>query len=99
MVSTVDYNSPMLIHQEDYEHPTQASRVRLAVFEQKPGAEPPVNGLPWGPGFLVTEERQGAGKVVATLGLFPTREEAMRRLAARGRELELQLYNRVPPAA
>jgi len=89
----------MLIHQEDYEHPTQASRVRLAVFEQKPAPEPTVNGLPWGPGFLVTEARLGAGTVVSTLGLFPTREEAMVRLAARGRELERQLYNPVPPAA
>jgi hypothetical protein len=89
----------MIIQQEDYAHPTQASRVRLAVFEQKPAAEPPVAGLPQGPGFLVTEERLGAGKVVATLGLLPTRDQAMALLAARGRELERQLYNRVPPAA
>jgi hypothetical protein len=89
----------MILHQEDYEHPTQASRVRLAVFEQEAPSSPTVDGLPGGPGFLVTEDRLGAGKVVATLGLFSTREEAMGRLAARGLELRSQLYHRAPPAA
>jgi hypothetical protein len=89
----------MLIHEESYSHPTQASRVRLAVFEQRPSGEPLVTGLPQGPGFLLTEERLGSAKVVATLGFFATRDQAMAHLAARGRELERQLYDRVPPAA
>jgi hypothetical protein len=90
----------MRIHQEDYEHPTQASRVRLAVFEQKPAGNENVLGLmPREPGFLVTEERLGSSKVVATLGFFPTREEAMARLQSRARELEGQLYRRVSESA
>jgi hypothetical protein len=88
----------MIVHEQTYRNPTQASLVRLAIFEQ-PAGESAVQGLPAGPGFLVTEERLGAAKVVATLGFFPRRDEAMARLAARARELERQLYERVPPAA
>jgi hypothetical protein len=86
----------MRVHQEDYEHPTQATRLRLAVFEQKPPETEAVQGLaPPESGFLVTEERLGAGKVVATLGFFPSREEALAQLHARSQELERQLYARV----
>ena len=86
----------MRIHEEEYEHPTQASRVRLNVYEQRPTGEEKVAGLaPREPGFLVTEERLGAGKVVATLGYFPGRAEALARLEARRRELERQLYRRL----
>ena len=90
----------MRVHQEEYEHPTQASLVRLAVFEQKPAPSDGVPGLlPREPGFLLTEERLGSSKVVATLGFFPTRDEALSRLSARAAELEGQLYRRVAASA
>ena len=62
------------------QHPTQASGVRLNLYEPETG------------GFLVTEERLGAAKVVATLGLFDRREDAVARLDSRVRELQGQRY-------
>jgi hypothetical protein len=77
-------------------HPTQASRVRLRVFEKPP--EPVVNGMgPDQKGFLVTEERIGSRTVFSTLGFLPTREEALARLRARAEELERQHYR--PPTS
>jgi hypothetical protein len=61
-------------------HPSQASSVRLNLYEPETG------------GFLLTEERLGSAKVVATLGLFDRREDAVARLDARVRELEGQRY-------
>jgi hypothetical protein len=61
-------------------HPTQASRVRLRVYEPQTG------------GFLLTEERQGASTVISTLGLFDRREEALGQLEARATELVGQRY-------
>lgn len=70
----------MSIVSREFAHPRQASRVRLRVYEPETG------------GFLLTEERLGAFKVVATLGLFDKREEAVARLEARAGELQRQHY-------
>lgn len=86
----------MTIHSEDYEHPTQASRYRLNVFDQP--AESAVAGLPSG-GFLVTEERIGTHTVVATLGGFPDKEAALQCLRQRAAELQRQGWVRLEPAA
>ncbi len=61
-------------------HPTQASRVRLRLYEPETG------------GYLVTEERLGSWKVVSTLGLYDRREAALARLEARAGELLGQRY-------
>jgi hypothetical protein len=50
-------------------------------------------------GFLVTEDRVGTVTVVATLGFFPAREEAMAAADARARELLAQSYRLLSPAA
>ena len=76
----------MKLLQEEFEHPTQASVVRLRVFEQ-------------GPGFLVTEERQGAAAVYSTLGLLDTREAAEACVRRRAEQLQAQRYRKVQPAA
>lgn len=79
------------LHEEILVHPTQASRVRLRVFEKPP--ERVVTGMgPDQKGFLVTEERIGSRTVFNTLGFLPTREEAIERLRARASELALQRY-------
>jgi hypothetical protein len=89
------------VHEEILVHPTQASRVRLRVFDRPP--EPAVAGM--GPdqgGFLVTEERIGARTVVNTLGFLGTQDEAIARLRARAAELARQQYRSlasIPPAA
>ena len=77
----------MSILREEYEHPTQPSRVRLRAYEQPRGD------------YLVTEERQGASTVVATLGVFGSLEAARASLRERGARLEGQRYRRVEPAA
>jgi hypothetical protein len=76
----------MRILQESFEHPTQASRVRLTVFEQPEG-------------YLVTEERIGTVTVVATLGLFDEREAALARVRTRVGDLQAQRYRPVASAA
>jgi hypothetical protein len=76
----------MRIHQETFEHPIQASRVRLTVFEQPEG-------------YLVTEERIGTVTVVATLGLFDEREAALARARMRAHDLQAQQYRPVASAA
>jgi hypothetical protein len=87
------------VHEEIFVHPTQASRVRLRVFEKPP--EPTVAGMgPDQPGYLVTEERIGARTVFNTLGFLSTREEALARLRERAGELAQQRYRPpVPPPA
>jgi hypothetical protein len=72
----------MRIHEELFEHPVQASRVRLNVFEQPEG-------------YLVTEERIGAVTVVATLGVFQEREAALERARLRAGDLIAQRYSKV----
>jgi hypothetical protein len=84
----------LVIEAQEFEHPTQASRVRLAVF-QVPADQSPVEGLPDEPGFLVTEARLGAGQVVSTLGFYQDREAALERLRERARDLEAQRYRPV----
>lgn len=86
----------MTVHEEVLVHPTQASRVRLRVFEKPP--EPVVSGMgPDRAGFLVTEERIGARTVVSTLGFLATRAEALERLRERAAELAQQRYR--PPSS
>lgn len=88
------------VHEEELVHPTQASRVRLRVFQQLPGGHDVAGLGPHQAGFLVTEERIGARIVFATLGYDPTREEALERLRARAAELAGQSYRPRPsPAA
>jgi hypothetical protein len=69
----------MQLRQEEFRHPTQASLVRLRVFQQPAG-------------FLVTEENQGAATVVRTLGLFDGREEAEASARSRAAQLAAQGY-------
>jgi hypothetical protein len=86
----------MLVHEEVLVHPTQASRVRLRVFERPP--EETVAGMgPDRPGYLVTEERIGSRTIVSTLGFLSTRDEALTRLRERAEELARQRYR--PPSA
>jgi hypothetical protein len=90
----------MVVDYAEFEHPTQASRVRLSVYEQRPPEVETVAGLlPREPGYLVTEDRVGAGKVVSTLGFFRARDEALACLRARARQLELQRYRSLPRTA
>jgi hypothetical protein len=87
----------MVIDAQEFEHPSQASRVRLAVF-QVAADQSPVEGLPDTPGFLVTEDRLGAGKVVSTLGFYDDRESALERLRGRALQLQAQRYRPVASA-
>ena len=88
----------MMIEERSFQHPQQASQVRLAVYEQAAGTSA-VEGMPDEAGFLATEEWRGAGTVVKTLGFYPDREGALRRLESRARELELQRYRPIAPTA
>ena len=89
----------MIVEERLFEHPQQASRVRLVVYE-KPAGLTHVEGMPDDAGYLVTEEWWGAGKVVKTLGFYPDRAAALERLAGRAEELERQRYRPVvAPAA
>jgi hypothetical protein len=84
----------------ELEHPTQASRVALNLYEQSPAPNPPGIDTPSeNGGFLVTEERIGTTTVVSSLGLFDTREAAEQRFRRRAEELRLQRYRDVAPAA
>jgi hypothetical protein len=91
----------MRLYSAEFEHPTQASRTVLNVYEEtparnSPAAETDTRGVA---GYLVTEDRIGARKVVATLGFYATREEALTRVQARAAELQHQRYRPVTPAA
>jgi hypothetical protein len=72
----------MNVLSEEYRHPTQTTRVRLVVYQQPEG-------------FLVTEERFGSSKVIGTLGLVGSREEAEALVRDRAQSLEGQRYWRV----
>lgn len=88
----------MLLLQETYEHPSQASRVRLNVYKYKP--ESSVAGLaPREEGFMVTEDRVGTTTVVSSLGYFPAQERAFAVFRARANELQAQRYRSLIPAA
>jgi len=86
----------MRISAQEYHHPTQASRVRLEVFEMPDTA--PVSGMPAG-GFLVTEVRTGTHRVVSTLGAFGDRPAAEACARARGEELVRQQWRTVSDPA
>jgi hypothetical protein len=88
----------MLIEERLFQHPRQASRVRLAVYETSKDASP-VEGLPDEAGFLVIEEWRGSSKVVKTLGFFEERAHAVQALQRRGDTLERQRYQKAAPAA
>jgi hypothetical protein len=86
------------LFQEEFEHPSQASRVRLNVFDYQPDS--PVAGLgPPEKGFLVTEDRVGTVTVVSVLGFFAMQEEAYAAVRARAHELQAQRYRPLIPAA
>jgi hypothetical protein len=90
----------MEILKEELQHPTQASLVRLHVYELD-APDAPVFGmdaLMKQGRYLVTEDRVGTTKVVATLGSFSTRDEALARARERTQELETQQYRRADPA-
>ena len=90
----------MLVLSETYEHPTQVSKVRINVYEEPPMPNPPGIDTPTtGGGYLVTEERLGTTKVVATLGFFDRREDALGQARRRAEELKAQLYRPVSAAA
>ncbi len=90
--------SRMVIEERLFQHPLQASHIRLAVYEQ-PADTSPVEGMPDDAGFLVTEEWRGSSNVVKTLGFSADRKAAAEILARRAGQLEVQRYRPVAPAA
>jgi hypothetical protein len=90
----------MRLQRVELEHPTQASRVALNLYEQPPAPNPPGIDTPSeNGGYLVTEERIGAGTVISSLGLFDTREAAQERFRRRIEELKRQRYRDAATAA
>ena len=71
----------MIVERQAFEHPVRAGTIRVDVFEQ-------------GGGYLVTEARDGAATVYATLGWFDKKDAALARAAERARQLEIQHYKR-----
>jgi hypothetical protein len=88
----------MILAEQVFRHPTQASEVRLTVFE-RPADTSPVEGLPDEAGFLVTEAWRGTSRVVKTLGFFASRAEADACLRRRADALARQLFRPSAPAA
>ncbi len=88
----------MILEERVFRHPTQASEVRLTLFERAADLSP-VEGLPDEAGFLVTETWLGTSKVVKTIGFFATRAEADTCLRRRAEGLTRQLFRPVAPAA
>ena len=76
----------MRIFRSEYEHPTQASRVGLSVFETPQG-------------FLAVEDRSGPSTVNSTLGVFASRDEALARVHGRAEELQRQRYHPIAATA
>jgi len=90
----------MRLQRLELEHPTQASRVALNLYEQPAAPNPPGIDTPSEKGgFLVTEERIGVTTVVNSLGFFESREAAQERFRTRAEELRLQRYRDALPAA
>jgi hypothetical protein len=90
----------MLLERLELEHPTQASRAALNLYQLPPAPNPPGIDTPSeSGGFLVTEERIGVTKVISSLGLFESREAAQARFRMRAEELRLQRYRDVTRAA
>jgi hypothetical protein len=88
----------MLIAEIVFDHPTQASRVRLAVY-QGGSDESSVAGLPDDAGFLCVEEWRGSSKVVKTLGFFPDERAARECLRRRADALRARRFQPIAPAA
>lgn len=88
----------MLLEEQVFQHPTQASEVRLTLFE-RPADTSPVEGLPDEAGFLTTETWRGTSTVVKTIGFFATRAEADACLRRRADALTRQLFRPKAPAA
>jgi hypothetical protein len=88
----------MILDEQVFKHPTQASEVRLTVFERAADTSP-VEGLPDEAGFLVTETWRGTSAVVKTLGFFAGRAEADACRRRRADALARQLFRPVAPAA
>ena len=87
----------MLLTAQEYEHPTQASRLRLKLYHYTPPPQESVAGLlPDQPGYQLTEERVGTTTVVAGLGLFASEDQARERLAQRAHELAAQGWSLSP---
>ena len=90
----------MRLQRVELEHPTQASRAALNLYEEPPAPNPPGIDTPSeNGGYLVTEERIGVTTVISSLGLFDTREAAEQRFRRRAEELRLQRYRDVATAA
>jgi len=91
----------MVIHTEELQHPTQASTVRLNVYELDAPSAPVfgMDALMRAGRYLVTEDRVGTTKVISTLGSYATREEAVARARQRTEELEGQHYRRLVATA
>ena len=87
----------MILDEQVFRHPTQASEVRLTVFDRAADTSP-VEGLPDEAGFLVTETWRGASKVVKSLGFFAARAEADACLRARAGILARQQFRAVTAA-
>ena len=88
----------MTTHEQVFRHPTQASEVRLSIFERAADTSP-VEGLPDEAGFLVTETWRGTSKVVKTLGFFASRAEADACVRRRADSLGRQRFEPRSPAA
>ena len=88
----------MILEEQVFRHPTQASDVRLTTFERAADGSP-VEGLPDEAGFLVTETWLGTSKVVKTIGFFAGRAEAAACLRRRADALTRQLFRPNAPAA
>lgn len=91
----------MRIHHDVFEHPTQASRLTLNVYEQQVSADAvaaddEIRGVS---GYLVTEAWLGSSKVVRTLGFFRVKDEAMACVRERAETLQKQSWRPVPSAA
>jgi hypothetical protein len=90
----------MRVQRLELEHPTQASRVALNLYDEPPAPNPPGIDTPSeNGGYLVTEERIGATTVISSLGFFDTREAAQERFRRRADMLRLQRYRDALPAA
>lgn len=88
----------MILEEQAFQHPTQASEVRLTLFE-RPADTSPVEGLPDEAGFLVTETWRGTSTVVKTIGFFASRAEADACRRRRAGALTRQLFRPKAPAA
>ena len=88
----------MILEERVFQHPTQASEVRLTLFE-RPADTSPVEGLPDEAGFLVTEAWRGTSTVVKSLCFTSSRADADACLRRRADALARQMFRPKAPAA